>query len=63
MPTWSRRRETNSSPREPTDTTRDLLFYAGLAIASLGFLLLALAWFARRYFADPLAVASPCDRQ
>jgi hypothetical protein len=38
----------------PADNTRDLLFYAGLAIASLSVLLLALAWFARRYFADPL---------
>jgi len=38
----------------PADTTRDLLFYAGLAIAGLSVLLLALAWFARRYFADPL---------
>jgi hypothetical protein len=38
----------------PADNTRDLLFYAGLAIAGLSVLLLALAWFARHYFADPL---------
>lgn len=38
----------------PTDPTRGLLIYAGLAIATLSFGLLALAWAARRYFADPL---------
>lgn len=38
----------------PADPTRDLLVYAGLIIATLSFALLALAWVARRYFADPL---------
>jgi hypothetical protein len=38
----------------PADASRELLFYAGLAIAGFSVLLLALAWFARRYFADPL---------
>ena len=36
------------------DTTRDLLVYGGLAIATLSLALLALALVARRYFADPL---------
>ncbi len=36
------------------DPARDLLVYAGLMIAALSFALLALAWIARRYFADPL---------
>jgi hypothetical protein len=38
----------------PADTSRNILLYAGLAIAAISVLLLALAWFARRYFADPL---------
>ena len=38
----------------PADTTRDVLFYAGLAIVGLSVVLLAFAWFARRYFTDPL---------
>jgi hypothetical protein len=38
----------------PTDPTRGLLIYIGLAIATLSFGLLALAFVARRYFADPL---------
>ena len=38
----------------PADPTRDLLVYAGLIIAALSLALLALAWTARRYFADPL---------
>lgn len=37
-----------------SDTTSSLLLYAGLAIAVLSAALLALAWIARRYFADPL---------
>ena len=36
------------------DPARDLLVYAGLIIATLSMALLALAWVARRYFADPL---------
>jgi hypothetical protein len=38
----------------PTNPTRDLLLYGGLAIAALSLGLLSLAWIARRYFADPL---------
>ena len=38
----------------PTDTTRDLFVYAGLAVAALSLGLLTLAWLARRYLADPL---------
>ena len=38
----------------PTDPTRNLLVYAGLAIAIISLALLVLAWSARRYFADPL---------
>ncbi len=38
----------------PADPMRDLLVYAGLIIAALSFALLALAWIARRYLADPL---------
>ena len=38
----------------PADPTRDLLIYAGLAIATLSLGVLALAWAARRYFTDPL---------
>lgn len=37
----------------PADPARDLLVYAGLIIAALSLALLALAWTARRYFADP----------
>lgn len=37
-----------------SDTTGNLLLYGGLAIAALSAALLALAWIARRYFADPL---------
>jgi hypothetical protein len=37
-----------------SDPTRDVLLFGGLAIAALSVALLALAWFARRYFADPL---------
>jgi hypothetical protein len=38
----------------PPDPTRNLLIYAGLAIAVISLGLLVLAWGARRYFADPL---------
>jgi hypothetical protein len=38
----------------PPDPTRDALIYGGLAVAILSVALLALAWMARRYFADPL---------
>jgi hypothetical protein len=43
-----------ASVQATADPTRGLLVYAGLAIATLSFGLLALAWVARRYFADPL---------
>jgi hypothetical protein len=36
------------------DPSRNLLTYAGLAIAAFSLALLSLAWFARRHFADPL---------
>lgn len=36
-----------------TDPSRDLLVYGGLIIATLSLAVLALAWVARRYFADP----------
>jgi hypothetical protein len=39
---------------QPRDTSRDLLVWTGLLIAVISFVLLALAWLARRYFADPL---------
>jgi hypothetical protein len=39
---------------QPRDTTRELLLWAGLLIAVISVALLALAWAARRYFADPL---------
>ncbi len=39
---------------ESRNTTRDLLLWAGLLIAVISVGLLALAWIARRYFADPL---------
>jgi hypothetical protein len=39
---------------ESRSTTRDLLVWAGLAIATISVGLLALAFVARRYFADPL---------
>jgi hypothetical protein len=45
---------TEQVAKAPADSTRDVLFYAGLAIAGFSVLLLALAWFARRYFTDPL---------
>jgi hypothetical protein len=43
-----------ASEAAATDPARDLLVYIGLVIAALGLGLLALAWFARRYVADPL---------
>ncbi len=42
------------SAAAPANPTRDLLIYGGLMIATLSLALLALAWIARRRFADPL---------
>jgi hypothetical protein len=41
-------------PAATADPARNLLIYAGLAVAALSLGLLALAWAARRWFADPL---------
>ena len=45
---------TRDSPAAPVDPTRNLLIYAGLAIAVISLAVLLVAWSARRYFADPL---------
>ncbi|HUR16772.1 MAG TPA: hypothetical protein VMZ33_05770, partial [Candidatus Limnocylindrales bacterium] len=51
----------NAEPSGPSATaatgpasTKDLLIYAGLMVALISAALLSVAWFARRYFADPL---------
>jgi hypothetical protein len=43
-----------SAAADSRDTPRDLLVWTGLLIAVISVGLLALAWTARRYFADPL---------
>lgn len=42
------------APAESTDTTRLLLIYGGVSLATLSFAVLLLAWFARRHLEDPL---------
>jgi hypothetical protein len=44
----------NATPVRNPNTTSDLLIYGGLAIALISAVVLGLAWFARRRFADPL---------
>ncbi len=46
--------ETLSVTQPTRDTSRDLFVWAGLAVAVISLGLLALAFVARRYFADPL---------
>ena len=46
--------EVDLTAGQQRDSTRDLLLWAGLLVVLISAALLALAWIARRYFADPL---------